>query len=72
MKAYLATVLVIDFENQGPDDLRISMENLRYWTPSVMDIKTADIGEWSDDHPLNKYDTMESECKRLFEPKTEG
>lgn len=72
MKAYLATVLVVDNENYGPDDFRISMENLRYWNPSVMDVKIADIGEWSDEHPLNNYDTMESECKRLFEPKTES
>lgn len=72
MKAYLATILVVDHEKYGPDDFRSSIENLRHWYPTVMDVKEAEIGEWSDEHPLNSYDTMTSECKRLFESEKKG
>jgi hypothetical protein len=31
-----------------------------------MSIKEADIGEWHDDHPLNKLDKRHAEFERLF------
>ena len=35
----------------------------------VKKITCADIGQWRDDHPLNKCDTADGEYMRLFEGK---
>jgi hypothetical protein len=66
MKAYLASVLIVDHENYGMEDAKVCLSSLRGWYPSVIDCKEADIGEWDDDHPLNKLDTIKAECDRLF------
>lgn len=68
MKAYKLELLVIDFENYGPESLSVIAENARGLDPTVMSIEGRDIGEWTDDHPLNKHDTAEAEYKRLFAP----
>ena len=56
MKAYKIELLVIDFENVG-NDIQSMIEDQRYpndcISPSVMDIKEMEIGEWTDNHPLN-------------------
>lgn len=61
MKAYLVTTLVIDFDGLGSDGIVTEMENVRYpnrcIAPSVQEIVGFDIGEWNDDHPLNKRGT---------------
>ena len=58
MKAYLLTVLVIDLDELGGDGITEVLENTKYpnycIAPTVVSSKTADLGEWSDDHPLNK------------------
>ena len=66
MKAYKLEVLVIDHEGLGPDEVKLCIENEKYMMPSVMDIKEVDIGEWSDDHPLNCRNTKDAEYKKLF------
>ena len=66
MKAYKIEILVVDFEEHGEDVLIHDIENMKYYSPNVMDIREADIGEWSDDHPLNKRDTCVEEYKRIF------
>ena len=66
MKAYLATVLILDHEGYGMEDAKISLSQLRHWHPSVISCKEAEIGEWSDDHPLNYRTTQKAECNRLF------
>jgi hypothetical protein len=66
MKAYKVTVLVIDFENQGADDIKISLENMKYVHASVLSSEAADIGEWSDVHALNHNGTFDAEVARLF------
>lgn len=58
MKAYKLEVLVIDNEQYGANEVKDSIENNRYFFNSVMSIKQAEIGEWHDDHPLNKSGTM--------------
>ena len=69
MRAYKLEVLVIDFDNVG-DDIPSLIENTKYpnWciSPTVIQAESKDIGEWSDDHPLNKNDTMKAEYKKLF------
>ncbi len=61
MKAYLATVLVIDFDGLGPDGVKVEMEHVVYpnrcLTPHVEGIEEFDIGPWDDDHPLNQRGT---------------
>lgn len=61
MKAYLMTVLVIDFDNLGADEAKMELEAANYSNdciaPMVLEIETKDIGQWADYHPLNFYDT---------------
>ena len=66
MKAYKIEVLVIDIENIGELEIIESLKNTKYIYPQVKDVKSVDIGEWSDEHPLNKRDNCEEEYKKLF------
>ena len=70
MKVYKLTVMVIDFDDLGVDEINSVLENQKYpnycINPSVMDYDVRDIGEWHDDHPLNKGSTQELEFERLF------
>jgi hypothetical protein len=70
MKAYEVTLRIIDLDGIGPQDILHVLENTRYpnhcIAPQVHRIREADVGEWSDDHPLNKSDTAGAEWSRLF------
>ncbi len=66
MKAYKIEVLVIDFESAGEQDIRQSIENCKYISAHCMNAKQADIGQWSDDHPLNQRDKMHQAYLDLF------
>lgn len=66
MKAFKIEILVINHDGNEIDDITAAIENLRYYHPSVMSVKEADIGEWSDDHPLNKRETSQAVFKRIF------
>ena len=70
MKAYEITLRIIDIDGVGPADIKTILENTKYpnrcISPEVSGYREADIGEWSDDHPLNKRDTAEDEWNRLF------
>lgn len=70
MKAYEVTVKIIDLDEIGPDEIKAELENARYGnrciSPEVLSIRSADIGEWGDDHPLNRRATAEAEWARLF------
>lgn len=61
MRAYKLEVLVIDHDNVGLS-VKEMLEDANFpndcISPKVMKIQIADIGEWSDDHPLNKKDTF--------------
>jgi hypothetical protein len=63
---HLLTVLVIDREGYGPAEAATLIENMRHLTASVLSARTADAGEWSDDHPLNHSDKQAAEAARLF------
>lgn len=54
MKMYKVVSYVIDFENIGPDAIEHGFNHMKYFYPHVEEINSVDIGEWSDDHPLNK------------------
>lgn len=70
MKAYKLEILIIDNDNIGGTNIIEVLENQHYpnycISPIVKDIVEADIGEWHDDHPLNKKSTYDIEYKRLF------
>ena len=70
MNAYKVELLVVDFDDLGADGLKGILENSRYvnhcMRPEVMSIEERDIGEWYDDHPLNKVDKSNTEYNRLF------
>jgi hypothetical protein len=55
MKAYKVELLVLDHENIGvcKETFR---EDFEYLFPRVMSIQSKEIGEWDDDHPLNRGD----------------
>jgi hypothetical protein len=48
------------------EDIIYFLENVKYLYPRVMNIQEKDIGEWSDDHPLNKRDTQKDHFEQLF------
>lgn len=70
MKAYKVTLVFVDFDQVGFDSIKNLIEGARYpnrcISPQVMDIKEADIGEWSDDHPLNKIDPEYKKWRDIF------
>jgi len=75
MKAYKIELLVLDWDGLGSEGVKSVIENSKYpnWciSPKVQAITGRDIGEWSDDNPLNHPDTRYAEYKRLFEKEEE-
>jgi hypothetical protein len=70
MKAYKVELLIIDHDRLGINGIIHELENVSYPNdciyPSIMNIQERDIGEWSDEHPLNNRYTSEEEYSRLF------
>jgi hypothetical protein len=71
MKAYKIELLVIDFDEIGSQGIISEIENANYAndciSPRVKAIVEKDIGEWSDDHPMNKFSTCDQFYKRIFD-----
>ena len=66
MKAYKVELLVLDHNDMGEEQIEFLLENVKYLYPSVMSIESREIGEFYDDHPLNKMDTYKQAYKELF------
>ncbi len=70
MKVHKVTLMILDFDQLGIQGVADALENARYANdcimPSVIDIETAEIGEWQDEHPLNSPLTEAKEFARLF------
>lgn len=70
MKAYKIEILVIDFDELGESQIKTELENVNFPNDCVsLNIKSItekDIGEWTDEHPLNKRATCDAEYQRLF------
>ena len=66
MKAYSIEMLVLDNEDMGFNEVESLVKNTRYLYPSIINMREAEVKEWSDDHPLNKEDTAVEEYHRLF------
>ena len=75
MKAHKITLLVIDFDELGAGEINTVLENQRFPNDcinlQIMKVKTVDIGEWDDSHPLNHHEKMEGEFNRIFAERTE-
>ena len=70
MKAYKLEIIVIDFQNYGPDEIIHSLDCLRNFNVDVVSTREADIGEWDDSHPLNLTSTSSQEKLVYFDIKT--
>lgn len=70
MKVYKIEVMVIDLDDIGETEIVDVIENTKYpnhcISPTVKAIESRDIGQWHEDHPLNKADTEATEYQRLF------
>jgi hypothetical protein len=69
VKVYKVTLLVVDHDRLGEEELRGVIERTKYpnrcISPSVMGVQTREV-EWSDDHPLNLLDRQERAFVDLF------
>jgi hypothetical protein len=72
MKVYKVELMVLDFDGIGAEGIKDEIENTKYGnrciSPEVKGCEERDIGEWSDDHPLNHRDKSDAEYRRLFMP----
>jgi hypothetical protein len=70
MKVMRVVLMVIDFEGLGEGGIEDVLQHQRFpndcISPTVISVESRDIGEWTDDHPMNKRGTAESEFIRLF------
>lgn len=70
MEVFKVVLRIMDFDKLGGFVITQTLENGRYpnhcISPEVVSIESRDIGEWSDDHPLNHGDTALAEFNRLF------
>ncbi len=70
MKVHVVTLTIIDLDDIGEEDIKNIIESVHYpnrcISPDVVNIETADVGEWGDDHPLNDKRTATAEWIKLF------
>jgi hypothetical protein len=59
MKAYKVELLIINHDNLSANDIISELEVISYpndcISQRVIGMKGADIGDWSNDHPLNIF-----------------
>lgn len=69
MRVYKVELMIVDFDEVG-DDIPVVIENQRYpnycISPHVVKMEHREIGEWHDDHPLNKRDSFKKYYEELF------
>jgi hypothetical protein len=72
MKVHQVILTIIDFDELGADQIKTVIENQKYPNhcigPTVESVRTREIGEWSDDNPLNCTSSSQAELERLFGP----
>jgi len=70
MQVHRIVIAIVDHDRLGVDEICDVLVNTRYpndcINPQVLSAESADVGEWSDDHPLNHSNTCEAEIDRLF------
>lgn len=69
-KAYKVEILIVDTDDVGLEGVRKAIELAKYpndcISPQIKKVEMRHIGEYSDDHPLNKVETQQAEYERLF------
>ncbi len=74
MKVYRVELMILDFDGLGEDGISETIECTRYpnhcMSPKVVKTESRDIGEWSDDHPLNNRTTADAAYAELFKDRT--
>ena len=67
-KAFKVELYVIDANDNGlcEEEIKVLLERTKHLYPSVKNIQKADIGEWSDDHPMNKSSTSLKDIRAYF------
>lgn len=66
MKAYKLEVLVLDFEESGDDEVIGLIENNKYLTVDIITLKSKQVDDWDDDHPLNSTETQKEAFEKMF------
>ena len=70
MKVYKIEVMIIDHDGIGEAAIKETLENANYpndcISPHVIESRNEDIGEWSDDHPLNSRTKWREYYNDLF------
>ena len=65
MKAHIITLVILDRDTIGETGVRNAIEDTKYpnrcISPRVTRIETFEIGEWHDDHPLNRLQAPDAE-----------
>lgn len=54
MKMHKFEIHVLDFEDRGPEQYEEMLKYVRHIVGQNFHVGTTDIGNWSDDHELNK------------------
>jgi hypothetical protein len=67
MNAHKVELLILDGENISREDVVYFLENVKYLWPKVLSIKTKEIEDWNDDHPLNKGENLHEGIEELFD-----
>lgn len=69
MKAHILTVLVIDFDELGSERVVNTLECANFPNdcigPDVLGWTSIDIGDWDDDHMLNRESTQREYLESL-------
>jgi hypothetical protein len=65
IKAYKIEILVLDFEDNGEESIKDTVEGSRFLNAKVMSSRGVDV-DWSDDHPLNHCGTSARAYQDLF------
>lgn len=69
MKVHKVTLLVIDHNDVGADDVATTLENTNYpadcISPRVVSVETAEVA-WQDDDPLNHRQSHREAFAALF------
>lgn len=72
MKVHKITLLIVDLDELGAHEITWILENADYpndcISPCVMETESREV-EWTDDHPLNRKDTMRQAFEELFDKK---
>jgi len=65
VKVMKIEIMVLDFEGEGEEAIKDTIETSRYMNAEVKSIKSVEV-DWTDDHPLNNCGTSARAYIDLF------